>query len=320
MSAHSPSSYALSLTVHGAAIALLLGVAWVFQSQAPKPVDIFELVAGVGDNYTATVAPALGTPTGTELKVPAVSIPAPMTLPKIEEPAPTPPVPVPLPEPPKPIPQAEPVPPKAAPVKETTPTASAKPAILDTKRTTFQQDVKRLADKREKRKVDQFRKEQEAKAKREAAEAAKRMTEEEFRKKYGAQAGAKGGTPKVAKVDGKGIANGVVGGSTANMQGGAGGTALSRQESSQMDAYFSLLLQLLQKAHVPPPGAGDRLVAGVSCHIAVDGTISDVRIARSSGNPEFDQSALDAFRKVVLPIRPDGRSDTVTMNFKAQER
>lgn len=326
MSAHSPSSYALSLTVHGTAVVVLLAIAWGFQHQAPKPVAIFELVAGEGDNYTATVAPALGTPGGADLKVPSVPIPPPMTLPKIEEPAPLPPVPV---ETPPPVPVAKPPEPvKAAPVKDATKKASEVPAILDQKPTTFTQDIKRLSDKRQKRLMDKFHKDQAAKAKKEAelakkeAEAQKRMmTEEEFRKKYGVKSTSKSGAPtKVAKIDSKGIANGVVGGSTANDKGGAGGTALARQEASLMEAYYSLLLQRLQESHVPPPGVGDQLVTGVSCFIAVDGSISRIRVSRSSGNKDFDQSALDAFRKVVLPIRPDGRSGEVTMDFKAQER
>lgn len=45
-----------------------------------------------------------------------------------------------------------------------------------------------------------------------------------------------------------------------------------------------------------PPPETDGLTVSVSYHLARDGTVSSVRIGRSSGNPRFDSSALLAVR------------------------
>ncbi|MFA5265464.1 MAG: TonB family protein [Opitutaceae bacterium] len=311
MTAQSPSAYLLSATVHAAAVALLLTVAWVVQQQVREPAKVMEVVAGAGDNWAATEAPALGSPTGSEeVKVPNIPVP----MPKISEPEPAPAMTA-TPEPVKPAPieQAPPIE-KAAPEKA--PPAAVKPSPLDTKKTTFAQDVKRISDKRYKRLVDKFHKEQAA------AEAAdrKRMTKEEFDKAYAyGKAGTAGGG-KIKRVDAKGIAGGVVGGSTANTKGGAGGRALSVTEQNLFDQYFAYFKQRFKAVHEPPPGVGDQLSASVEFMVAADGSISQAHITQSSGNPEFDRSIIDAFRRMKsIGARPDGRSDMVELIVDSKE-
>src|SRR5271170_2531490 len=99
MNAQSPSAYGLSALVHGAVVLLILFFSFAARSVVKDSPKVFELVAGEGDNYAATVAPALGSVGG--IKVPA--------MPKdVVQPAP-----------------AEPSPPAASPIQSAPETAPA---------------------------------------------------------------------------------------------------------------------------------------------------------------------------------------------------
>jgi colicin import membrane protein len=304
MTAHSPSSYLSSATLHAAAVVLLLGAAWVTNQQTRPPVKIFDLVAGEGDNWAATEAPALGTPGGVKLKVPATAEP----VPRIAEPAPAPPEPI----APAPLPEAPPAP-------------STTPKATESKATDLVRTVKRTAAKVEQKMAQKQRMEEANaadKARKEAAAAKKIMTKEQYDKLYGKQANpaGKAGATKIARVDAEGIAGGVPGGSTSNKVGGAGGKALSREEASLMEGYFSFLKQKLEQAHEPPVGVSDKLSVRVEFMLAVDGSISQVHVVRSSGNKDFDQSVLDAFKRVrPIGTRPDGRSEAITLEFNTRD-
>ena len=65
----------LSAALH-ASIVAVVWLAYVVRTP-PPPVTFFELVAGEGDNYMATEAPALGTPGAVKVDVPAPTPPAP---------------------------------------------------------------------------------------------------------------------------------------------------------------------------------------------------------------------------------------------------
>ncbi|HVU17271.1 MAG TPA: TonB family protein [Candidatus Didemnitutus sp.] len=151
-----------------------------------------------------------------------------------------------------------------------------------------------------------------------------RMSYQEYLKKHPAPKIAKTTTPSkggaVPRIDAEGIAEGVKGGSTANKRGGGGGKAMTREEMDAFSTYITFLRRALKEAHEPPPGVSDQLEVKVTFDIAADGTISNPRIARSSGNRDFDESVLAAFRK-VHPIgpTPDGRGDTWTVVFKMQD-
>lgn len=88
MHAHSPGSYGISLLLHGAVVIALLASAYYFHDARKKNTNqIIELVAGPGDNYMATEAPA---------GVPDVSFTPPVNNPPRPEPVvePTPVTPV----------------------------------------------------------------------------------------------------------------------------------------------------------------------------------------------------------------------------------
>ena len=297
MTARSPGAYLSSATLHAAAVLLLLGAAWVAKQQTRPPVKIFELVAGAGDNWAATEAPALGTPGGVKLKVSATPEPA------REAPAPIQP----------------------APVQEVPPIPQTAPKNSDGKVPDLVRAVKRTAANAEQKMAQKQRMEEAIaadKARKEAAAAKKIMTKDQYDKLYGKQANpaGKAGATKIARVDAEGIAGGVAGGSTSNKVGGAGGKALSAEEASLMDRYFSFLKDKLQQAHEPPVGVSDKLSARVEFMVAVDGSISQVHIVRSSGNKDFDQSVLDAFKRVrLIGTRPDGRSEPLILEFKTRD-
>lgn len=130
-------------------------------------------------------------------------------------------------------------------------------------------------------------------------------------------------TPRVAnvpKIDTQGIVGGVKGGSTANTRGGGGGNALTRESQNQLDTYISLLIQELKNAHEPPSGVSDQLETKVTFDITASGAILSPRISKSSGNREFDESVLDAFRRVrSIGPTPTRRPDTWTVTFRMQD-
>ena len=266
------------------------------RKEAPK---VFELVAGAGDNYMATEAPALGSPGGVKLAIPPP--PAPKVEPAPEPVAPAPqPVPEPSPVTPAPLEKA---PPTMAPV-----TKASEPPVPNFKN----QIVKKIirADSQAKREI---KKEREAEAK---------LTKEAFDKanKAKAAAAAKGGPTKVAKIDTEGIRSGVLGGSTKNTTGGAGGKASVAEDGSLMERYFALLKNRLKENHEKPTGLSDTLVARVEFYVGADGSISRVRISRSSGSDEFDRSVREAFgRTKSIGARPDKKGETVELEFRMRE-
>ena len=278
-------------------------IGFLVQQRVEEAPKIFELVAGEGDNYMATAAPALGTPDGIK-----VTIPEPVVVkaaPVVE------PVPEPVVER-APVTPAKAAPPKVTPVEP----------IRD-----FSKDVKRISTKRQKRleaEDKRLRAIAEKKEKAAAAAAAKRMTKEEFdrlNKSKSKSAAPKSATPpKIAKIDGVGIAKGVVGGSTANKVGGAGGKALTRDEGDALDLYFSLLKRRLKEALDKPPGLSDSLVAVVEVRIAANGLLSGAKVTRSSGSADFDHAALAAIARVrSIGPRPDGKSEVLSIPFLMKE-
>lgn len=301
------NAFFLSATLHGLVAALILLMTYVWHEQAKEAPKIFELVAGEGDNYMATAAPALGVENG--IKVPLIEAP-------VARPAPVEPEPVAVERVPEPVVERAPVvtpAPKAAPVK------APPDAIRD-----FSKDVKRIEKKRADRLIAKNRAAQEAAEKKARAEEAKKtkMTKEEFdRLNKGGSAAPKGAAPsKITKINAEGIAKGVIGGSTANKIGGAGGKALSRDEADALDAYFSMLKRRLKEALDKPPGLSDTLVAIVEVRISSNGLLSGARISRSSGSDEFDQAALAAIARVrSIGPRPDGKSEVLSIPFRMRE-
>lgn len=303
-----PAGFMTSLALHGAAVAVMLLVAYASSFDKKTETKVFELVAGEGDNFGATEAPALGSPDGIKVNVP--SVPAP----KIE----IKPQPEPEPVKPEPVKVVEPEPVKPEPVKPEPKKEAPKPEP----KTPPTKDAK-AAPPKEKTLTDQFRRKaivEESKIKqrvlREKAAEAKRLEKE----RADAAKAAKLAAANAPRVDAVGIAKGVVGGSTANKTGGAGGKALTRPDGAVMDAYFAYLKQQLLKNLDKPVGVSDTLVVEVEFRLNADGSFSGVKVTTSSGSLEFDRAAIEAFRRFgKMPPRPDKLGEVVTMRFTTKE-
>ncbi|MDP3070303.1 MAG: cell envelope integrity protein TolA [Opitutaceae bacterium] len=259
------------------------------------PQKILQLVAGEGDNYMATEAPALGVTGG-------VTVPAT----KAVEPKPAPP---PEPAPPTPAPPTpSPTPPTKATVSEEIPNFS-------------KQITRRLIVAESKAKLE-LKREAAAKKKREDEER-KRISKEEFDQKNKAKsapAPAKNTPTKVAKIDAEGIAKGVVGGSPNNKVGGAGGKALTASEGDEAERYGAALLQRLKDALDRIPGLNDGLRAEAEFTIETDGRLTRARITRSSRNDAFDKAVLDSIAAVRMGPRPKGVGTVQTVPFSTYGR
>ena len=313
MNAHSPSAYSLSMMLHGAFVAAMLFTAFAFKDETTrKSTEIFELVAGEGDNWAATEAPAIGSPDAVKFQssAPPAARPRPEPTPEPVAPSPVAPAPIEAVAPPKVEPKKTPPPPQK----------------------TLAQQVEQAAARKEKAIITNFRQQEAARLKKEAAEkakrdaaeaaAAKKMTKEEFDRLNGKKVAANSKTAPASfeKITTKGITGGVEGGTTDKA--GAGGKVLSRAEQEAMGTYFEALKQKFKAAHEKekPSGVSDQLSARVSFFVASNGAIGQVKIVKSSGNAEFDESVIRAIRSVTsIGKRPDNRSDTSEATFNMKD-
>lgn len=294
-----PAAFVTSVVLHGLVVAVLLLAAYSKSFESKPATKIFELVAGEGDNFAATEAPALGSPGGIKLSVPAPPVPRPEPVaPEVTKPEPVPEKPIPTPPVPKPpMPVAPPVP-KQEPVKSPT---EPKPTTSKTK--TMAEQMRWEAIRSESKIKTQI-------ARDKAAE--KKRLEQEAKV-------AKAAAASAPRVDVEGIVKGVQGGSTANKEGGAGGKALVRSDGPVMEAYFGMLRDRLLKALDKPPGLSDTLVAEAEFRIGADGSIRGAKIISPSGSAEFDRAVLEAYSRVRMPARPDGKSSVQTARFRTKD-
>ena len=304
MSDRMPAAFVTSVVLHSLVVAVLLLAAYSKSFESKPATKVFELVAGEGDNFAATEAPALGSPGGIKLSVPSPPVPRPEPVapevtkpePVPEKPVPTPPIPTPpVPKPPMPV--APPVP-KQEPVKSPT---EPKPTTSKTK--TMAEQMRWEAIRSESKIKTQI-------ARDKAAE--KKRLEQEAKV-------AKAAAASAPRVDVEGIVKGVQGGSTANKEGGAGGKALVRSDGPVMEAYFGMLRDRLLKALDKPPGLSDTLVAEAEFRIGADGSIRGAKIISPSGSAEFDRAVLEAYSRVRMPARPDGKSSVQTARFRTKD-
>jgi colicin import membrane protein len=327
MTDSSSRGFLQSLALHAAAAALALGLGFVAANREPEVSRIIELVAGEGDNYAATEAPALGVEGGVKLSVPAAAAPRPEPPALLRPPEPEPevasvaPVPVSVP-PPVPAAKAPPTPAPPAEKAEKAPPEKASSAAGNEPVPNFKKKIQYEIVRGDAKAKLQLRREREAEQKRQAeerkraAEDAKRMTKEEFDRAQRAKGGsAKAPATKVARIDGEGIAKGVVGGSTANRKGGAGGKALTSSGEGVLDSYYAYFKRELRSAFEPPPGVSDSLKATLEVRSNPDGSLSGARITVSSGSRDFDQAVLAAVRRVRMPARPSEHRAAETFEF-----
>ncbi len=294
MNARFSNAYLASIILHGLFAAVILASAYLFSEKA-LDTKIIELVAGAGDNYGALVAPALGDPSNPNSADPSAEVqpPAPAFEAVAQQPV------------------AEPKP--LAKTPDFSRIIERKLKAYDVKKAKEEAAAAKKAAQAEaaaKKAEDAAAKKAEDARKKEEALKANRMSKADYDRLYpnkkASSQSPSNAPPKIAKLDAKGIREGVVGGSTENSKGGEGGKALSREEADRLTEYLSALVQRLREAHERPTGLSDLLTAVAECYISESGTISQVRISRSSGSSEFDQSVLSAFRNVRTVPRTDG--------------
>ena len=294
MNARSPSALFLSASLHGLVVALVVALAYLAETHVKETPKILDLVAGAGDDYGATAAPALGTPGGIKIAIPEPPAPAPEPV-KLAAPVPV-----------APAPEPDPVVSKAPVEKAVTP-----PKTKETKTPNFSNQIKRKIIRAESKAKAEIKKEREAEQ--------KRLTKAEFDRQNRTNKVSGAGNPKVKHVDSEGISGGVVGGSTAS-KAGAGGKALTREEGDLLDAYFAIVKQRLQDGLEKPPGLGDAVFAIAEFRLNTDGSISSARITRGSGSDEFDRAVMDDIRRYRRVSPPSAwKGDTVSLTFRMKE-
>jgi colicin import membrane protein len=270
----------MSALMHGLAVALALLLTVALKDRSKPEEKPFELVAGPGDDFNASEAPAGSEAGAAELGEIAFT-------PTSEVPSWTPPAPVPV----EPLPPAPPPPPTpVAPVAPAAPTTAAEPPPVPN----FTRQINRTIQ-REKAKTDREIKKQreaESRAAKERQLADKRLSFEEYQRSLGnksspAQRAAAAGAGAGPRLDPKAIKQGVTGGTGPGSK-GAGGTALSASLATEMQRYFAMLTLRLREAHAKPGGVSDLLSADVQFTLAANGAISGVRIVRSSGNADLN--------------------------------
>ena len=311
----------VSASVHGFILGLLIFLTLAVHDQVEDKPKVFELVAGAGDDFMATEAPS-GSEAG-QAESGEIQFTSPTEVPTWTPPAPEPepvaPVaPVAPPEPPvTPVSKVEPLP--AEPVKQ-----AVEPPPVPVPNFTKQINRKLQKEKAKVEKEIKKQREQDAREAKARELESKKLSYAEYQKSLGnktspSQKTSGGGTGAPGpRVDASGIKKGVTGGTGAGSK-GAGGTALSAAEGERMERYESMLIQRLREAHEKPGGLSDLLNADVQFTMAANGSFSGVRIVRSSGNADFDQSVLEAFARVKMPARPDGKTETIRLTFRMKE-
>ena len=119
---------------------------------------------------------------------------------------------------------------------------------------------------------------------------------------------------KIQRIDAAGILNG-----SKDSRTGAGGNVLRREKGNEVEAYFQMLVRRLRAAHEKPRDVSDLLSAELAFRVNSDGRLTEIRIIRSSGNAEFDRTAMDSFGKIAIVAPPAGAIGVHSLVFKMRE-
>ena len=307
-----------SSIAHGAALAALLFFTYALREKIDAIPPVFEVVAGEGNAFDAKEAPS-GHEAGLAAEG-AVEFTSPTPAPTW-----TPPAPAPM----EAVSPAEATPAPVAPVTPVTKVEPVKPApkVDPVPVPNFKNAVSKTIRRQEKKADKEIQAQRDADAKAAAAEAKRAATSyAEFQKQQGSKStksttasASAGGTAAGPRVDASGIRKGVTGANGANRE-GAGGKALAADGGASLDRYFAMLIERLRSSHEKPGGLSDLLSAEVEFTVAANGAMTGVRITRSSGNSDFDQSVLETFSRVrSVGPRPDGKTDVRSLTFRMKE-
>lgn len=278
--AQSPRAFLLSVLLHASVVIALLIAAWWSKHRQPEQPQIFELVAGEGNDYAALEAPTTAAP-----PVPTVKLDLPDPVPVVT---------------PAPEPQRAPVI-ERAPEPKPTPRETTPPPPKKVEKKAPEKVQKKPEPKRELERTtfDKFRKEH-GDPKPVTPRPAPKIT------------------PKTINADS--IAGRVASNSSNSVKAGAGGTALSRTDSDRWSAYQALIIERIRREmeragvtdlrsarvqfSVSALGVvSDPRITGGSGSSDFDAAV--LRALRSLG---------------TLPIPPSERAETLAVTIEMRER
>jgi colicin import membrane protein len=94
-------------------------------------------------------------------------------------------------------------------------------------------------------------------------------------------------------------------------------SALTGAEQSALDRYISRLKEALRRNWNKPSGVASTTSCEVEFNVGSNGRLTNVRITRSSGNREFDQSVQAAFSQLgSAGATPNGKAQDLRLTFR----
>ncbi len=97
--------------------------------------------------------------------------------------------------------------------------------------------------------------------------------------------------------------------------------ARAQEMQGVVDKYKALILQQIGQNWIVPPNVNKQLSSELFIRLAPDGTVIEVKLARSSGNAALDQSAITAVYKASpLPVPNDPQAFQVFREFQLTVR
>jgi len=167
-------------------------------------------------------------------------------------------------------------------------------------------EEQRKKEEAEKKKLAEQKRKQEEAEKKRLAEEQRRKEEAERREQQLAQEAQAASAPgAAARQSGQALSanqkrDGTGTGGTGRMSGGGGG--------QEYDKYIGMIRSKITRNWRRPPGTVSGLQVTLRVKLFPGGGVADVRIARSSGDPDYDRSAQEALQAAdPLPV-PSGKA------------
>ena len=92
---------------------------------------------------------------------------------------------------------------------------------------------------------------------------------------------------------------------------------------AEVGKYAALFRSRVERSWSIPPGSTSGLICLLKIELQPDGKVQNVSITQSSGDEDFDRSAVTAVRKAApfpLPDNPEAAARFKSFNFKFNPR
>ena len=166
-------------------------------------------------------------------------------------------------------------------------------------------EEKRKKEEAEKKRLAEQKREQEEAEKQRLAEQKRKQEAERREQQLAQEAQAASTSGAAARQSGQALSanqkrDGTGTGGTGRMSGGGGG--------KEYDKYIGMIRSKITRNWRRPPGTVSGLQVTLKVKLFPGGGVADVRIARSSGDPDYDRSAQEALKAAdPLPV-PSGKA------------